>query len=103
MYGTCLTGIVRAEASFVGKSMGAIIVNGAVLAAAYFLEGGAQVAMILIAVALTAWWYRKVTNELAKHEEVKRIHAENEKLLKNRDLPVFGARPYGFSQLDQRH
>jgi hypothetical protein len=35
----------------------------------------------VIVVGAALWWFHKMNKELATHEEVKRIHAENEKLL----------------------
>jgi hypothetical protein len=54
--------------------VGGIVVNGTLFGTLFFLEGNAQVAMLLICIGLAVWWYRKFTKEEAKHYEVMHIH-----------------------------
>jgi hypothetical protein len=75
-YDTCLAGIDRAKAQFVGLNAGGIVINSAIMGAVMFLEGDAQVAMLLIAVALSVWWIRSDMVENAKHKEAMRVYDE---------------------------
>jgi hypothetical protein len=85
LYGTGLTGFKRAKALLDVSFLGMLITQGALFGALFFMEDlndSAIVAILVIVVLAAFWWFRTVNKELAKHEEVKRIHTENEKLLK---------------------
>lgn len=86
MYGTCLTGASRAKALLNVSPLGMLITQGALFGALFFLDDlddRTIIAILVIVVLAALWWFRTANKELAKHEEVKRIHEENEKLLKS--------------------
>jgi hypothetical protein len=86
MYGTCLTGFSRAKAHLDVSFLGMLVTQGALFGALFFMEDlddSAIVAILVIVVLATLWWFRTINKELTKHEEVKLLHEENEKLLKS--------------------
>ncbi len=87
MYGTCLTGFSRAKAHLNVSFLGMLISQGALFGAFFTMEDlddRAIVAiLVIVAVLATLWWFYIMHKELAKHEKVKLIHEENEKLLQS--------------------
>jgi hypothetical protein len=55
----------------------------------FFLKGDAQVAMLLIVVALAVWWFRKFMKEDAKHIDIMQIHEADKKRLKDIEREYF--------------
>jgi hypothetical protein len=85
MYGTARTGFNRVKAHMDVSFFGMLITQGALLGAFYFmddLDQRAVVAILVIVVLATLWWFSTLNKELSKHEEVKREYEVMEKRLK---------------------
>jgi hypothetical protein len=67
----------------VGTSLGFLITQCALLGALFFLEDMGVVAILVIVVLLTLWWFSTFTKEKAIHEEMKRENEAMEKRLKS--------------------
>jgi hypothetical protein len=86
MYGTCLTGFRRAKAHMDVSFLGMLVIQGALLGAIFFIEDlddRAIVAILVIVVLATLWWFSTVNKELAVHEEVKHEYEAMEKRMKS--------------------
>lgn len=83
IYATCLTGLTRAKAHMVGTSLGFLITQCALLGALFFLGDMGVVAILVIVVLLTLWWFSTFTKEKAIHEEMKRENEAMKKRLKS--------------------
>lgn len=86
MWVTCLTGIRRAKAHMDVSFLGMLVTQGALLGAIYFLEDlddRAIVAILVIVVVATLWWFSTVNKELSVHEEVKHEYEAMEKRMKS--------------------
>jgi hypothetical protein len=86
MYATCLTGFKRAKAHLDVSFLGMLVTQGALIGALYFvddLEERAIIAILIIVVLATLWWFSTLNKEVAKHEEVKREYEAMEKRLKS--------------------
>jgi hypothetical protein len=74
MYATCLTGLNKAKAHMAGTFLGMLVTQGALLGALFILEDKGVVAIFVIVVLLTLWWFSTFKKEIAVHEEMKRAY-----------------------------
>jgi hypothetical protein len=92
MYGTCLTGISRAKAHMDVSFFGMLVTQGALLGSIFFiqdLDDRAMVAILVIVVVATLWWFRTV-NKVSISRTSFRFFCTKSSWASNHDIvPIF--------------